>query len=341
MQKQNCKLIQILLKIILLVFAGFIILLSVPRVSAQSQISGQLNVDSTWSRVVYLSIISNFEELNSMSNNMIIEKSKLDRNGRFLFRTDYLPAEYNLYRIHLAKKGSPPASLIIGGKDENHMFLIASKNSSFSIKQSPSSSLFGSVKIEGSHQNKLLQKIDKMVLFADTLNFNGITLKRELIENGLEEELRQFADTCSFSLVALYALYKSNFESNVKNNPDFYNRFIKKWSTENSSYFKTFRKSIPTQNSTSGYPFLYGVIGLFLGVVLTFFLFKREPFKRNPLLKLTVQERKILGFLESGKTNKEISDELNISLSTVKSHVNSIFSKLKIKSRKELLSFEK
>ena len=304
----------------------------------QTVINGQLTVDSTWNRVVYLSVIPNFEELNSMSNNMIIEKSELDRTGKFSFRTDYLPSGHNLYRIHLSKKGSPPASLIIGGKDENHMFLIASKNSSFSIKQSPSSSLFGSVKIEGSHQNKLLQKIDEMILFADTLSFNGITLKRELIETGLEEELRQFADTCSFPLVSLYALYKSNFELNVNNNPDFYNRFIKKWSTENSYYFKMFRKSIPTQNSTSGYPLLYGVFGLFLGVVLAFFLFKREPLKKNPLMKLTVQERKILGLLENGKTNKEISGELNISLSTVKSHVNSIFSKLKIKSRKELLN---
>ncbi len=324
-------------KFVLLIFYC----LAVSELFGQPMVNGQLSVDSSWNRVIYLSIIPNFDELNSMSNNMIIEKSELDRNGKFSFRTDYLPADYNLYRIHLSKKGSPPASLIIGGKDENYMFLIVNKNSFFSIKQSPSSSLFGSVKIEESLQNNLLQEIDKMVLFADTLNFAGTTLKRELIENGLEEELRQFADTCSFPLVALYALYKSNFESNVNNNPDFYDRFIKKWSTEKSSYFQIFRKSIPARTGTSGYPFLYGVLGLILGMGLTFLIFRRKPLRRNPLLKLTIQERKILGFLERGKTNKEISDELNISLSTVKSHVSSIFSKLKIRSRKELLNIEK
>jgi DNA-binding NarL/FixJ family response regulator len=40
----------------------------------------------------------------------------------------------------------------------------------------------------------------------------------------------------------------------------------------------------------------------------------------------------------NGKSNKEISDELNIGLSTVKSHVNRIYSKLEIKSRKDILN---
>jgi DNA-binding CsgD family transcriptional regulator len=39
-----------------------------------------------------------------------------------------------------------------------------------------------------------------------------------------------------------------------------------------------------------------------------------------------------------GKSNKEISDILLIGLSTVKSHVNSIYSKLGINSRKDVLN---
>ncbi len=41
--------------------------------------------------------------------------------------------------------------------------------------------------------------------------------------------------------------------------------------------------------------------------------------------------------LQEGKTNKEISEEHNIGVNTVKSHVSSILSKLKLKSRREVM----
>ncbi|MBW6496876.1 MAG: helix-turn-helix transcriptional regulator [Bacteroidales bacterium] len=53
---------------------------------------------------------------------------------------------------------------------------------------------------------------------------------------------------------------------------------------------------------------------------------------------LTVQERKVFSMIMEGKTNKEISESLMVSLSTVKSHVNSIYSKLEINSRKDALN---
>jgi len=38
-----------------------------------------------------------------------------------------------------------------------------------------------------------------------------------------------------------------------------------------------------------------------------------------------------------GKSNKEIANELFISLSTVKTHITNIYNKLKVSSRQELL----
>lgn len=165
--------------------------------------------------MVYLSIIPNFDQLYSMSNQMIIESSEIDEAGRFSFETGYLPAENYIYRIHLSKKGDPPASLIIGGKDENHLFLIVNNKSNLLIENQSEGTLFGRVDISGFLPAKMLREIDEMVLFVDTANFNSTFLKRELMEKALDEKLRQFADTCSFPLVALYALYKSNFESNI------------------------------------------------------------------------------------------------------------------------------
>jgi len=52
-------------------------------------------------------------------------------------------------------------------------------------------------------------------------------------------------------------------------------------------------------------------------------------------IHLTSQEVKILQFIQQGKSNKEIAAELFIELSTVKSHINKLYAKLKVKSRKE------
>jgi DNA-binding NarL/FixJ family response regulator len=51
----------------------------------------------------------------------------------------------------------------------------------------------------------------------------------------------------------------------------------------------------------------------------------------NPLL--TPREKEILLSLTEGKTNRQIASELNVSESTVKSHLSSIYSKLDVSNR--------
>jgi DNA-binding NarL/FixJ family response regulator len=44
--------------------------------------------------------------------------------------------------------------------------------------------------------------------------------------------------------------------------------------------------------------------------------------------------------LKKGRSNKEIAQELHIEVSTVKSHLNKIYSRLGVKSRKEIVNTE-
>jgi len=67
---------------------------------------------------------------------------------------------------------------------------------------------------------------------------------------------------------------------------------------------------------------------------------KRKNNAKNMLTELSINERKVFELLKQGKSNKEIASELSISVNTVKSHANSIYSKLKIRSRKELINFD-
>jgi len=66
-------------------------------------------------------------------------------------------------------------------------------------------------------------------------------------------------------------------------------------------------------------------------------LARREPARAQPDAEpiLTVQERKVLACIAAGMTNKEIARRLCISLSTVKSHISSVFKKLALTNRTE------
>lgn len=54
------------------------------------------------------------------------------------------------------------------------------------------------------------------------------------------------------------------------------------------------------------------------------------------LEKLTVREREVMYYISQGRSNKEISLELGISIYTVHNHVQRIFSKLETRSRVEV-----
>lgn len=62
-----------------------------------------------------------------------------------------------------------------------------------------------------------------------------------------------------------------------------------------------------------------------------------QTFQR-PTEELTPRERQILGSLARGRQYKEIADELHLSFNTVRTHVNRIYEKLHVHSRREAIS---
>ncbi len=58
----------------------------------------------------------------------------------------------------------------------------------------------------------------------------------------------------------------------------------------------------------------------------------------NPLSTLTRRELEVLSNLASGRTNKQIARDLEVSLNTVKFHVRNLFQKLGVNSRSQAIS---
>jgi DNA-binding NarL/FixJ family response regulator len=54
--------------------------------------------------------------------------------------------------------------------------------------------------------------------------------------------------------------------------------------------------------------------------------------------QLSARERELLVFLAQGRTNKEIADELSLSLATIKSHLVRMYAKLEVNTRADALA---
>jgi len=274
-------------------------------VIGQSGINGQVQLDTTWEPKAYLSEIPDFSDMTNMSYNQIISEVNISKRGDFKFLPSDLSGKDKLYRIHFVKKNYPVASLIIGGKDQNHFFIIANNTSSIEVKAIGGSSILGNLQISGYTPNRGLYEIHRIVSLLDTVEYLGSDFTRDFIREAVNSQLISYADTCSHKLVAQYALFKSGAEKESK---------------------------------SIGWRIIQ-IIAIAIGLLIGILLLTRKliPKNKNPLAKLTIQERKIYALLKEGKSNKEIAEECSISISTVKSHVNNVYSKLGVSSRREVV----
>ena len=67
-------------------------------------------------------------------------------------------------------------------------------------------------------------------------------------------------------------------------------------------------------------------------------IINKPQLKKEEEINLTKREKEILFYLLSGKTNKEVSIILKISLNTVNNHVANIYDKSGVKNRVELVN---
>ena len=317
-----------------------LILCSQPHVFSQDdgQISGTLLLDGSWERKIYVSYIKTFEKEHAVSNDLIIASADIDNHGNFKIDLENIPNKLSLLRLHVVKKGVSPNSLVIGSRDENFIFLIAKRDSEIQLFNTEEIPIFSNTSIEGADYMKTFNHIKKLSNYPNSIDYDNSLVEKEFIKEVVREKLKVVADTCKNPLISLYAIYQTDFQSDYLENPMFYTEYLSKWKNENNSYFKSIRQKLPiTKNKTSTkYSILLVSAGcIFLISILVYFNNKNQKIK-----KLSVQERKIFDLIRTGMSNKEIAAECNIELTTVKSHVRSIYSKLKIKSRKEAFNIK-
>ena len=321
-------------KIVLLVSMMFCFISVLP---AQPGISGKIDLDTTkWAPLAYLSLIPDFGQMHTISYDFIVDSAPISGDGSFRFQTKYLSGREQLYRIHFSKNGDPPSSLIIGGRDHNHVFLFASNSADIEVIFQPGKKLLNGVAFLGYESNHALVPVHSMVALLDSLDNFGTSLNRGFLRKATQQRLREYADTCSFPLVSLYAIYQSNFLSDYEVNRGYYKRYLRKWRSEKSVCFDVFRGELNDGLKSEWQLALLGVSVLVIFASVMVFS-RRQKRSKSALSSLTIQERRVFNCIKEGKSNKEIANELAVSLSTIKSHANNIYSKLGISSRKEIM----
>ncbi|MEO1216383.1 MAG: helix-turn-helix transcriptional regulator [Bacteroidota bacterium] len=313
---------------------------------AQFLIEGTVRADSSWEKVVYLSLIPSLEDMHTVSQDMIVMHTPLDQEGNFRFQGDYLPQGDKLYRIHVSKKGDPPSTIIIGGNDHNHFFLIGNPQLSCNLTAKSDSILWGKLLFNSCYVNPGLLQVDQILAEYEANASFDFSLGREYLKIARDEKLRHLADSTQNLLLALYALSQTHAEAHYLENPDYYHSFFDRWKGIDNSYLDDFRSSIQYQVLVERPAFSQGIISFcFLIIGLLFWPLyhwvknRAQEGPQHLLQELSLQERKVFGLIREGKSNKEISEKLHIELTTVKSHVRNVYGKLKVNSRKEVVDF--
>ncbi len=322
--------------------------------SNAANIKGKISLDETWAPVIYISVIHSFDDLHTAAYNFLMYKIELDSTGYFEFNSLELAEGDLIYRLHICKKGDPESSIIIGGKDENFIHFIMNQNSETTLIQDEDLRGLKHCKIEGHPSGSSLLMLFDLQKKLDMPPVLPSENNRAFIRNQVLNELQMLADTASNELIRLLAVYFIN-ESFANENPLELMEKVQDdllVSDYSSPYYDSFLEQLSfmqfqADKTTSSFTWLKW-LGLVLIIPVAVFFWMEMTHHQNAkngnsnqsVKALSKQEKRVYHLLKSGKSNKEISSELHIEVSTVKSHLHKIYSRLGVKSRKEIVDEE-
>jgi len=328
---------------------------------AQFKFSGQ--TDNTFiDAKAYLIAIEDYKKCNLFLTEGILQEVPIDSLGNFEFSGDFLSKKNKFYKIHIDQCNNAITNyqhILNNCSISNSITFIANNRDSIHFPLNNMDQMFCSLEYSRI-QNIAIQKIDSVqeILLFDLHNSKSEN-QRKIIFKSYFNKLQKYGSSFKDPLIALYVyqLY-ANRQSIVR---DYYLTDLK-----NSDYYldllNLLKSDYPQSNYTLQYErdlqrdlpefsvdknnltiaILVLILVLSIGINIYFLKGKR---KKKPSIDykklLSPQELKVFELMHKGITNKEIAEQLFISLSTVKSHINTIYSKLSISSRKEIDQFFK
>ena len=340
------------------------LLLAIQTTQAAYTITGKVNLDGQWQQTIYLATIDKLDDYYSANAEYIINTAEIDKNGTFVLTGDNLPGKSQFYKIYLLKEEHSEfnACLYEGGDDHNFIHIVLNNDTNLQIiADDKVYAPFGDYKIKGDQENQLMKKLTAMVYPSYLFYEIRFPSELKLSQDKLMKDLFVFADTCTSPLIGLAAINTTDYDAYFEYHTDAYYAFAERLKKQipDHPYTQDYQRKLRyhgndyAQNNNplikwiAGFLFLLSAFLMLQNLKLRKQLSTAEKSKeasKKPIAEkvhLTQQELKILSFIREGKSNKEIASSLFIEVSTVKSHINRLYTKLQVKNRQEAREMSK
>lgn len=318
------------------------------------EIKGKLEIKDQWQPVIYLASINTPANLFVASPEFIINQVPINADGSFNLNGEDLPDDLRFYRLYIVQNQFTSVEFY-NLPVRNFMHLVINNKSQIELKGTDPESVFESVLILNSELNTRLHEFENGYYQKKTQLDEGNTkAKRDFLNLSLNKYIRDFTINCRNALLGLFAIYHiEDKETDFLRNSNYYFDFQKRLKKEypKSLYTNTYDEllddligyreivcEIPELNEPWKDWLIVGE-SILIVVLLIFLLRKRNlssnNINTNKVGSLSEKEKIILENMAKGKANKEIAADLFIELSTVKTHINSIYKKLGAANRTE------
>ncbi len=337
----------------------FIFILSFASLQAQFQFSIEVS-DEFNNSSAFLTTIDDYKKSNSFLTEKIIQETKIDSLGNFVFSGDFLPSENKFYRIYIDKCNEDITDfnhLLHHCEESNAIIFIANNKDSIHFPLNNFEQMFCSLEFTR-QQNSAIYQIDSIQeALLVNLQESKSDEQRKIIYNNYFKKLQGFSQTFEEPLAELYAYhlyaggesFSREIYLNDLKHSNYYTDLLGKLEEKypNSKYTEQYKEDLakdkfdPKSDGLSSLSLI--LIGLLVvSLSINFYFIKKNRQKKSTVDYKTVlspQEQKVFELMHQMLANKEIADKLYISLSTVKTHINTIYSKLSISSRNEIHQF--
>ncbi|PWL28887.1 MAG: hypothetical protein DCO96_08710 [Fluviicola sp. XM-24bin1] len=338
---------------LLLLFTGF---------SQDAPVYGHINIPNDWPNKVYLSVKHNYRDIDIVDASDIIHVTSVDSTGYFSFDAEFFAAEEKIYQIHVTPDSNEIEVFLSdyskGGVGRNYLVLVTKQSQSVTLKPSNDGKIFGPISSANSNAG-IWQKLDALQTDFHTKAYqNGGSNEDHFVAN-YHKSIRKLVEKrgTQNQLLACYYMLEENanlspaYLESIRSHIGFIKKIEEKIGNK-SSHANQLSKEIALielqlngQDTTSNFERIniiqtvIIIISYLIILILIVVIWRlRKRLKRNIQPHLTQQEKNIKRLILDGKSNKEIAEELFISVSTVKTHINTLYKKEGVSSRKELTS---
>ena len=342
--------------IVVFLFTGF-------NSISQFSFYGEVSEDYRNSKA-YLVLVNDYKKNNLLLVENIVAECQIDSNRQFNFSGDYLKKHNQYFNIYIDNcNNNINDSKHLLNKCDSYIskLFIANNTDTIHFPLNILNQMLCDINVINNRNKHSLYKIDS--LQEELLSTHQHTIndaQRNIIYKDYFNKLKDFSSKLEEPLVELYAYSLYSDENSFSRNhylkdiktSNYYGSLLSRMEDtySDSPYTNQLKKNLEQDNyfenksDTSIYVILTYLFGLLLLIALFYIVVSLLKSKNNdPKIEykevLTSQELKVFGLMKEKLTNKEIADNLFVSVSTIKSHINNIYTKLSIKSRGEIEKF--